>query len=341
MPQIVHIIGYALLFSVPVIALGAAALVAARRASLTVSMVLLVLIPTAATLSGVVGVSGFMFTDSFFGTVAVVATVAVIAVPAAVVLGRYQARRTVWERQARERERAVESSRRELVAWISHDLRTPLADVLASAEALRDAVVTEPGEVHAYSEEIVGAATRLGVMVDDLFAMSRITAGTLEITRERLDLREIADEVVAASRSAAERAGVELDVRTAADPVPVAGSPAALTRAVTNLVDNALTHTPVGGTVAVATGADDGVGWLRVDDTGDGIDAADLPRIFEPAYRGVAARSVPVRAGRGPGAGMGLAIAAGLVEAHDGVVTAHNRTRGARFEIRLPAVGPE
>ncbi|GAA4393410.1 HAMP domain-containing sensor histidine kinase [Tsukamurella soli] len=325
----------ALVWSAPVVLVGAVLLWRARRMSLQVSMVVLVLIPVLAILSGVVGVSGFMFTADFTRTCTVLGAATVIAVPAAVALGRFQARRTVWERQIREQERAAEAARRDLVAWVSHDLRTPLAGIRAMSEALRDAVVVDPGEVTEFARRIDRDAVRLSGMVDDLFEMSRIHSGALRLELETIDAREVADEVRAGLEQTAARAGVALTV-TADHLVPVSANASALSRVLRNLVLNAIAHTPCGGCVEIGLTAEGTTAVLRVDDTGTGIAESDLPRIFDVAYRGTASRSPVNTDGLPAGAGMGLAIARGLVEAHRGTVAAVNLARGTRFEVRLP-----
>ena len=139
--DLAEIIGWALACSVPVVLAGAVIIRLARSWSLAVSMVVLVLIPTLATFTGVLGASGFMITETFERTAVVLVIVSVVTIPAAVMLGRYQARRTVWEQQIRDAERAAEQSRRRLVAFVSHDLRTPLAGIRAVSEAIADGVV--------------------------------------------------------------------------------------------------------------------------------------------------------------------------------------------------------
>ncbi|RMI35713.1 sensor histidine kinase [Nocardia stercoris] len=299
-------------------------------------MAVLVLIPTLSALAGVIAVSGLMFTHDLERTAVVLVVVAVVTVPAALLLGREQARKTVWEKQIRDQERAAERSRRELVAWVSHDLRTPLAGIRALSEALIDGIVTDADDVERYADRIRRETDRVSVMVDDLFEMSKIHSGALRLALEPVDLRELVDEVLAASRAAAEPAGVGLRADQPAAPVVVAASDKALTRVLTNLVSNAIAHTPPGGEVAISVGTGDGHAWTRVDDTGPGISDEDLPRIFEMAYRGTAARSPVATGGIPPGSGLGLAIAAGLVEAHHGQISARNRDRGCRFEVRLP-----
>ncbi|WP_278314737.1 sensor histidine kinase [Lolliginicoccus levis] len=337
MPTELHgIVLYALACTIPVVVLGALVVRRAHSWSLTASMALLVLIPTLATFAGVLGVSGLMFTQDFVRTIVVLLLVAVVTVPAAVVLGRFQARRTVWEQEAREQERAAERSRRELVAWISHDLRTPLAGIRAVSEALLDGVITEPHEVTRYARQIEQDAVRLGAMIDDLFEMSRISSGALRLDRDRVELAEVADQVVTAHHLTAQRAGVELRC-IALDPgAVVEGDDRALARVMSNLVCNAIEHTPPGGMVDVTVGSTDGLAWARVDDTGPGIAEHDLPRIFDISYRGTHARTRAADRDAPPGAGLGLAIAAGLVTALHGTLTAANQEVGCRMEVAMP-----
>ncbi|MFE3446010.1 sensor histidine kinase [Nocardia sp. NPDC059180] len=327
---------YALAGSIPVVLVGAWILRATSNRSLTASMAVLVLIPTLSTLAGVTGVGGMMFGHQFERTATVLVVVAMVTLPAAVLLGRHQARKTVWENQIREQERVAEHSRRELVAWVSHDLRTPLAGIRAMAEALSDRVVGGI-DVTRYAQQIMRETDRVSTMVDDLFEMSKINAGTLHLDLEPIDLRELIDEVLAANRANADRARIELVVEQPDTSVIATASDRALGRALTNLVTNAIAHSPSGSRVTVAVGYGDNDVWIRVDDIGPGIADSDMPRIFEVAYRGNSARTPTASDGIPTGSGMGLAIAAGLVQAHHGVITAVNRDRGCRFEMRIPA----
>jgi signal transduction histidine kinase len=263
----------------------------------------------------------------------------------AVLLGRSLARRSIWEREARARERAAEASRRELVAWISHDLRTPLAGIRAMTEALADGVVCEPDDVHGYVQGIGREARRLSGMVDDLFELSRITAGALQLSLSAVALDEVVGEAMEAERAVAERKRVRLQALASGRPV-VLGSDPELARVVRNLLSNAIRHTPSDGAVVVAYGADGGEAWLRVEDGCGGIPEPELARVFDVAYRASSART-PQPSNDQPsndqpsndqpaGAGLGLAIARGLVEAHAGRIEARNHGPGCRFEIRLP-----
>ena len=325
----------ALGFSLPVVLVGVVVIRLARSWSITVSMVALVLIPTLATFTGVFGASGFMSDDAFRTIAVILSVVAVVTLPAAVMLARYLARRTVWEQEIQDAEQAAEQSRRQLVAFVSHDLRTPLAGIRALSEAIADGVVSED-EVRVQAKNIEQESIRLSEMVDDLFEMAKINAGAVTAPYEQVALDEVVDDVLSAHRIAAERSGVDLTVNLPGRPVRVIGSDRALVRVLSNLVANAIAHTPAGGTVTLSVGADRDGAWARVDDTGVGIDADDLPRVFDVAYRGSNHRVPRDDSSLPSGSGLGLAIAAGLVRAHRGSLSAHNLDRGARFEVRLP-----
>src|ERR1700716_3648282 len=135
-----------LALTIPTTIAGVALLYLLRKGSLAANMIVLVLIPVAAAVAGVIGVSGFMFNTTLTTMLLVCLLDALLIVPVAILLGRSIARRAVWEREARDRERAAEASRRELVAWISHDLRSPLAGIRAMAEAVSGGVVMAPAE---------------------------------------------------------------------------------------------------------------------------------------------------------------------------------------------------
>jgi signal transduction histidine kinase len=327
----------ALAFSLPVVIVGILVLRLLGERSLVASMTVLVFVPLLAELSGVLGVSNFMFNEILTSTLLICLLTAVVTVPAAVFLGRSIARRSVWERQARERERAAEAARRELVAWISHDLRTPLAGIRAMAEALADGLVFEPRDVAGYAGRISNESTRLSGMVNDLFELSRITAGALRLTLSAVPLREVVSDSVAAALPVAHRKRVQVYADVRAWPI-VLGSDPELARIVRNLLSNAIRHTPPDGSVMVGLGVDGENALLQVDDACGGIPERELDRVFDVAFRGTAARSPMVDPDQPVGAGLGLAIARGLVEAHRGRIDAHNHGPGCRFEVRLPLV---
>ena len=244
---------------------------------------------------------------------------------------------TLAERlQQAERQRAsLERERRDLTAAISHDLRTPLASVRAMVEALDDRVVEDPQEVERYYAAIRREIDRLSRMIEDLFELARLDADALRLDRQPVALQDVAAEVVDAMQALARQRDVALDLRVEGAPPEVPLDGTRIERAVSNLVRNALEHSRPGGRVDVSVAACEDWVRLTVADTGDGIDADDLPRVWERFYR--AEKSRNRYGGSGDGAGLGLAIVRGIVEAHGGTVEATSTPgHGATFELRLP-----
>jgi signal transduction histidine kinase len=331
--------------AVPVALGGWLALRLLGRRSIVASVSVVVLSGVLGVVAGVLGTSYAMFlsTHDLGVVLMVLVSAGSVALLSALVLGRRLARQSVFQLEAANRERALEASRRELVAWVSHDLRTPLAGLRAMSEALEDGVVTEPAQVAHYHATMTREVDRLAAMVEDLFELSRIHAGTLRLQLEALSLAEVVSDAVAVVHPAADAKRVRiLAERGAAWPL-VSGSDPELGRVVRNLLTNAIRHTPPDGTVRLAAGSDGDGAWLEVQDACGGIPPADLPRIFEVAFRGEPARPTAAGAGVGAGpasgAGLGLAIARGLVEAHRGRIAVENAGPGCRFVVRLPVVG--
>jgi signal transduction histidine kinase len=337
--EFLHIAPLVLACTIPVAVLSVWGMRKLTVCSTTVNVVVLALVPVVVIFAGILGTSGFMFTTELGRTLIVCGVAAAVTVPTAVLLGRRLAAATIWEREAHERERAVEASRRELVAWISHDLRTPLAGVRAMSEALEDGLVIGPAATADYAGRIRRETERLSIMVEDLFELSRVTAGALNLTLEAVAIDEVVDTVVLGARGPAELRGVRLESRPAAMPALALASDQELARVVRNLVANAVRHTPADGTVVVATGQEGGEVYLRVDDRCGGIPVTDLPRVFDVAFRGTdpARSTTSDRTGEPAGAGLGLAIARSLVEAQSGRIEVNNQDGGCRFEVRLPA----
>jgi signal transduction histidine kinase len=232
--------------------------------------------------------------------------------------------------QTEERARAdqAEQTRRDLVAWVSHDLRTPLAGMRAMAEALEDGVAEDPARYH---RQMRTEVDRLSGMVDDLFQLSRIHAGSLQLAREQIAMQDVVGDVLAGVEPLAAARGVHLSAD--AESVPVHADAHELGRALGNLVANAVRHTPDDGTVQVSAvrQTDDWV-VVSVTDMCGGIPADEITRVFDVGWRGSPARTP----GSDGGAGLGLSIVRGIVEAHDGVVTVTNVDGGCCFEVRLP-----
>jgi signal transduction histidine kinase len=215
------------------------------------------------------------------------------------------------------------------VAWVSHDLRTPLAGLRAMAEALEDGLAADP---HRYHKQMRAEAERLAAMVDDLFELSRIQSGALQLAPDQLALDDLVSDVLASTEALAREHGIRLDGQ-ASGQLAVRADPRELSRALNNLLANAIRHTPPGGCVHVEARPQDGDAVLAVADGCGGIPEADLPYVFDLAWRGTDARSPAP----GTGAGLGLAIVRGVAEAHQGSVRVVNAGAGCRFELRLPA----
>jgi two-component system sensor histidine kinase BaeS len=224
-----------------------------------------------------------------------------------------------------ERLDAVEHERALMLSSISHDLRTPLAALRASVEAIRDGVAPDPD---AYLKGMEHQVQALAHLVDDLQLHTRLSAGTLEMRRTRVDLTELVDEAIETVRPLAQQNAVELDIR-AGDRVAVSGDPAQLARVFRNLLDNAIRHSPNGSNVRCAVGLDDGDAVVVVTDQGSGFPSGLREQAFEPFTRGDEARDVSTGT-----AGLGLAIAREIVTAHGGSIRVVDGPGGV-VEVRL------
>jgi signal transduction histidine kinase len=332
---------YALLAGGVVGLAGAAALRLLRGRSITVHVCLLLAVTVAAVVAGVVVVAQAMFLSGHDLQVVLITITAsaVVSLAVGALFGRRLAAAAIWADQARERERQMEAGRRDLVAWVSHDLRTPLAGLRAMAEALEDGVVSDPVTVREYHRRIRTETDRMSLLVDDLFELSRINAGALRLALSRVPLADVVSDAIATTAPLAASRGVRIVAAESGWPTVVASEPE-LARVVANLLVNSVRYTPPDGTVQIDAGQDDDAVWLSVSDTCGGIPEADLPRVFDVAFRGERARTPSTR---GPaisptgGGGLGLAIVRGLIEAHGGRVQALNTHAGCSFVIRLPA----
>jgi signal transduction histidine kinase len=329
---------YALAAGGAVALIGAMVLRLLRSRSILTHTVVMLAVTVLAVVAGVVAVARAMFLSGHDLRVVLITVSAstVVSLAVGAVFGRRLAASAVWAETARERERRLEAGRRELVAWVSHDLRTPLAGLRAMAEALEDGIVGDPATVAEYHGRIRCEADRMAQLVDDLFELSRINAGALRLAPTRVPLREVVSDAIAGIAPLAASKRITLVAAETGWPTVRAGE-RELARVVSNLLVNSVRYTPEAGTVQIDAGQrPDGV-WLAVTDTCGGIPAGDLDRVFEVAFRGERART-PQATGSGAGGGLGLAIVRGLVEAHGGHVDVRNTGRGCRFEVRLPAL---
>ena len=264
--------------------------------------------------------------------------IVVAAVPFALLFGVLSARRMREQTRAAaaaeaelESSQKIEERRREMVSWVSHDLRTPLAGMRAMTEALEDGVAPDPQR---YLRQLHSEVDQLSRMVDDLLALSRLQSGSLELRREEIDVRDVVSDTLASMEPIARQHSVSLSGEATMG-LMVQADGRELGRAVGNLVTNAVRHTPSGGAVTITAAGTPGFVTVTVTDECGGIDPADLERIFEPGWRGTAARTP------GEGSGLGLAVVHEVVAAHGGTVSAGNGDRGCAFVLRLPLARPE
>ncbi|MDX1437346.1 MAG: HAMP domain-containing sensor histidine kinase [Anaerolineales bacterium] len=237
--------------------------------------------------------------------------------------------------QAQEAERSLESARRNLVAWASHDLRTPLASLRALIDAMADGVVQDPQTIARYLELSQNEINRMSSLIDDLFELAQIDAGKMEIFCENSSLLDLISDTLEGFSVRAEARGITLNGSVSPQVDPVWMAPEKISRVLHNLLDNALRHTPPGGKVDLEAGVEGQSVLVVVQDTGEGIPEQDLDHVFDRFFRGEESRT---RDDNGDGgAGLGLAIAKGLVEAHGGRIWAESMPgMGTRLAFELP-----
>jgi signal transduction histidine kinase len=231
-------------------------------------------------------------------------------------------------------QRDAEQARRDLIAAVSHDLRTPLSSIRAMVEALCDHVVADPETVDRYHQTIRSETERLNVLIGDLFELSRIEAGAIELHPETASLYDLISDTLRSMGPRASSKRVVLDGDVPPNLPMVRIDLGRIQRVLVNLVDNAIRHTPESGRITL-TAVDVGR-EVQVDvaDTGEGIAEADLPAIFDRFYRSEKSRSRDAG-----GAGLGLAIARGLVEAQGGRIWVQStKGQGSVFSFTLPKV---
>ncbi|MFQ4150243.1 HAMP domain-containing sensor histidine kinase [Arthrobacter sp. LAPM80] len=223
---------------------------------------------------------------------------------------------------------SVEAARRELVAWVSHDLRTPLASMRAMTEALEDGMVDNVSDYH---RKIIAQSDRMAVMVNDLLELSKIQAGALVVTMETLDLYDLVSDAIADLAPLAQRRSVDVNGDRVKSTLASVDS-ASLGRAVRNVILNALMYTKPGTTIHIALEADADWVTVAVEDACGGIEDQDLPKMFTTGWRSATGRSRDAFSG----AGVGLSMVAGIAHAHHGNVEVENAGDGCRVTLRIP-----
>lgn len=261
------------------------------------------------------------------------ATAPVALATGAVVANRVRA---TSDRAARElaeahRQRELEQARMELISWMSHDLRTPLAGIGAMAEALEDGIAADPAR---YLRTIKVEAVRTSAMVDDLLMLSRLHAGN-PLRSEPVALDVLVDDVAAATAQLAAKRGIQLEATTTGDS-RVQGDARFLARMLQNLVVNAIQYSREGGRVGVDVRGADGVVTVRVTDTCGGLTGDEFARMFDAGWKLDGARSPS--GPDGSGSGIGLAIVRAVAEAHGGRVAVSPVADGCALEVTVPAL---
>jgi signal transduction histidine kinase len=233
---------------------------------------------------------------------------------------------------AREAERdASDAARRKLVAAVSHDLRTPLTSLRLLADAIEDELVDDETR-RAYLAQMSVHLRSLSALVDDLFELSRLEAGDIQWSMQRVRLDELVAETVDAMRAQAQAHGVRVSAAVPEHVVVARADPERLQRVLFNLIQNAIRHTPADGSVTVLAEANPAGIEVEVADTGAGLDPADRSRAFEPFFRGGNGDARPAGA-----TGLGLTICRAIVEAHGGRIWFADAAVGTRVRFSLPS----
>ena len=234
---------------------------------------------------------------------------------------------------------ALDEARRNLVAWASHDLRTPLASLRAMIDALADGVVADEATTERYLKQSQNEIERMSALINDLFELAQMDAGNLSLRFEAGSLGDLISDTISAFTARAEAKKVRLDggIEVGVDPVWMASDK--VSRVLSNLVDNALRHSKDGGLIAIQAKKQNDSVLVYVKDSGTGIAAVDLPHVFDRFYRGEKSRARSDYA-TGGGSGLGLAIARRIVEAHGGSISAESAAdKGTTIRFTLPIKG--
>jgi signal transduction histidine kinase len=232
-------------------------------------------------------------------------------------------------KQSLARERAGEVRRKDLITAVSHDLRTPLASIRAMVEAVDDGVVDDPETLRRYVREMRRSVESLSLLVDDLFELAQVDAGAIAVESERIRVEDVVQAALETCGPQASEKGLTVVTRIEDGEAESLCSPR-LARVLQNLLQNAIRHTPADGTVRMEARRGPNCLELVVEDTGEGIPAKAVDRVFDPFWRGDASRS-------GNGSGLGLALAKRIVESLGGQIRVQSEPEhGARFAIVLP-----
>jgi signal transduction histidine kinase len=225
--------------------------------------------------------------------------------------------------EAEQQRLELEKLRRDLIAWTSHDLRTPLTSIRAMIEALHDGVVTDPETTQRYYSTMRFDIIALNSLLDDLFELAQLDAGGLVLELSPHSLSDMISDSLEGFQALAAQKNISLTGEIGEHLDPVNLNAAKIGRVLSNLMSNAIRYTPENGQIHVCALRTAEGAVVTVQDSGPGFEPGDLPRVFEQFYRGELARSRATG-----GAGLGLAIARGIVEAHNGRIWAENASEG-------------
>lgn len=234
--------------------------------------------------------------------------------------------------------RALEEARRNLIAWASHDLRTPLTSLKVMLDALAEGVVDDPATVKRYLKQSQNEVSRMSVLINDLFELAQLDVGNQELVFEWITLSDLISDTLESFAVQAAAQGVSLDGSVTAQVDPVWAAPDKLSRILGNLLVNALRYTSEGGSIQLHAELVNDRVQVEVRDSGMGIQPEELPYIFDPFYR--VEKSRPRNGDKSGGVGLGLAIVKGLVEAHGGQIWVESDPgKGTLFTFTLPKKG--
>jgi signal transduction histidine kinase len=229
----------------------------------------------------------------------------------------------------------LEKMRRDLVAWVSHDLRTPLASLRVMLEALADGVIRDEETFSRYLKASLGETQHLSHLIDDLFDLAQLDVGHLHLDLQPMALADLISDTISSMSAKAAHKGLHLTGSAAPDVGMVQVAPDKIQRVLYNLVNNAILYTPAGETITITAERIPNGHCVRVHNSGVYIPPETLSRVFESFYRGEAARTATPSGERGTG--LGLAIARGFIEAHQGTIRAESSPHGGTtFLFSLP-----
>lgn len=230
-----------------------------------------------------------------------------------------------------EKQKELDVLRRDLIAWIGHDLQTPLASIQAIIEALVDKVVNDPETIQRYLNTAQKDVRSLSILIDDLFEMAQLDAGGIALEKELNSLSDLVSDTIEYFSNIAQEQEVQIEgeIDPGVDYIYMDAS--RISRVFNNLVSNAIRHTPPDGKVKIQIKPISGNAFIEVFNTGEMIPPEDIPYLFDRFYRGEKSRSRATG-----GSGLGLAISKGFVEAHGGAIGVESQPNITRFYFSLP-----